>query len=252
MDDRLRNRLRCAFERACSSSFSTSDTVGHVLQKAFLSGALLEGEVLDAHELTTVFGVGPVPVRQALRSLVAEGIVEFGATGRATICGISCEDVADIYEMRRMAEVRALQLSLSSQNGPALERAEALLNCLDKERDVLRYGILNREFHRALYNGASSKRLQELITALYVSVERYMRFSLSSLEHMQTSQQEHHRLLFSCSILDIAEASRLLDQHIRDGSLVILQFVNARRMRPYADAFDLDLFDEQELDISMH
>jgi DNA-binding GntR family transcriptional regulator len=222
------DELKELVEQARPRFRTATSFVADTLRTAILTGTLDDGLALRQDELAGTFGVSRMPVREALRQLEAEGLVDFKPHKGAVVAQLPLEEIWEVYEMRLMAETFALRLSLPHLTAEALDRAAALLDDIDGERDVTRWGQLNRQFHATLYSGAPRKRLASLIDQLHGSIDRYLRFLLTSLAYEDRSRDEHRAILAACRAGDCDGAVEAMRQHLTGGGKVMVAFLRHR------------------------
>src|ERR1700761_4803336 len=121
------------------------------LRAAILSGRLAGGTPLRQEDLATAFGVSRMPVREALRQLEAQALLDFVPHKGAVVTEISAADAGDTYAIRMALESAARALSIPHLQADDFARAEALVAELDAEPETGRLGELNRRFHMTLY-----------------------------------------------------------------------------------------------------
>lgn len=212
---RPRFRTACAFVEA-------------TLREAILTGALPGGTPLRQEELAAAFAVSRMPVREALRQLEAQALVDFAPHKGAVVTDISAEDAADNYAIRAALEPAALRLSLPRLGEEDFARAEGLLAAMDGERDLPRLGELNRRFHLTLYARAGRPRLIALVEQHLAAADRYLRFHFAALGREHMAQDEHAALLAACRAGDADAAARILITHIETAAANMQAFF-ARR-----------------------
>ncbi|MGY6022298.1 GntR family transcriptional regulator [Streptomyces spinosirectus] len=98
------------------------------LRQEIISGTLRPGDRLVERELADRFGVSRVPVREAIRALVAEGFVHFETPRRAVVRRLTRQDVQELFELREALEVYAAGLAASRATPEELARVEKLLD----------------------------------------------------------------------------------------------------------------------------
>ncbi|TPM40939.1 GntR family transcriptional regulator [Mesorhizobium sp. B2-3-4] len=204
---------------------TVAEQVANVLREAIASGALKAGTALRQDELAERFGFSRMPIRDALRQLEAEGIVSIHPTKGAHVAGMDSAEIGEIYAVRELLECEALRLSVPVLSGGKLDEAGQVLNQIDAERDVGRWGALNRGFHLALYDGCGNRRLLGLIEAHHNAADRYVRILLSNLDYRNRSQSEHRDLLAACRRHDGKTAVSALRQHLREGSNTLVKAI---------------------------
>ena len=196
---------------------TVAEQVANVLREAIADGSLADGTVLRQDELALRFGFSRMPIRDALRQLEAEGIVQIHPTKGAQVARMDATEIREIFALRDLLESQALNLSVPTLGSEKLDEAAQVLARIDAEPDVARWGALNRTFHLALYSACGNARLLGLIEAHHNAADRYVRMLLSSLDYRGVSQAEHRELLAACRKRDTAEAVRVLKKHLCDG-----------------------------------
>ncbi|WP_047865229.1 GntR family transcriptional regulator [Rubrobacter aplysinae] len=195
---------------------TTQDMVSEGLREAILGGTLAGGEALRQEELGERFGVSRIPVREALRQLEGEGLVEFHPHRSAVVTSLSYLEVEEISEIRVSLETLALRRALPMMSRESLDRAGEVLNLIDAEEDLRKsWGELNWRFHEALFAPAERPRLISLIKSQHTAFERYIRFHLALADY-DKPQHEHRELLELCRRGESGAAEALLARHIQD------------------------------------
>jgi DNA-binding GntR family transcriptional regulator len=193
---------------------TATEYVEGTLRQGILSGALPGGTPLRQEELAVTFGVSRQPVREALRQLESQALIDFFPHRGAVVTVISAADAADHYAIRAALEPAALRLSLPGLEPADLARARKLVAEMDDEPDQSRLGELNRRFHMTLYAKAGRPRLLALVDQHLASADRYLRFHLAALGRSQLSQSEHRALVEACRRGTADRAATILIRHI--------------------------------------
>jgi DNA-binding GntR family transcriptional regulator len=210
------------------NSAITAESIADALRTDILRGKLKSKQPLRQDELAASFGVSKIPVREALFQLKAEGLVTFSPNRGATVSELSPAEVDEIYTIRIALETMALQRALPNLTIANLTQAEALLNAIDQEKNMVRWGELNWEFHATLYYPADLPRLMEWINMLHVNVARYVVVYLAGMEYRAISQQEHREILDACRRGDNMAAQTLLRQHLQAAATQLITFLKQR------------------------
>jgi DNA-binding GntR family transcriptional regulator len=195
-----------------------AEQVANVLREAIANGTIEAGTPFRQDDLAEQFGFSRMPIRDALRQLETEGIVSIHPTKGAHVARMDSVEIGEIYALRELLESEALRLSVPNLGGAKLDEAEQVLDQIDAERNVGRWGVLNRAFHLALYDACGNHRLLGLIEAHHNAADHYVRILLSNLDYRNRSQTEHRDLLAACRRRDGGKAVSILRQHLREGS----------------------------------
>lgn len=193
---------------------SAPDLVRDGLREAILAGQYGEGQQLRQDELAEQFGTSRIPVREALRQLESEGLVEIQTNKGAVVKGISIDDVFELLDIRIALECRALKLAIPNMAIEDLDVAEEILADYDRAPDPALWGEMNWRFHWTLYSPCNRPRLLAMIEANYGHVSRFIRRQVSSATGKTKPQQDHVELLRLCREDNADAAVALLEKHI--------------------------------------
>jgi DNA-binding GntR family transcriptional regulator len=187
------------------------------LREAILRGVVKGGEALRQEDIAEQFGVSRGPVREALRQLEGEGLVDLHAHRGAVVAKLHPEEVIELSEIRVALETLALRLAIPEMDDEDLRRAEEILDQADQEPDLAsRWGEFNQGFHLALYEPADRPYLVTMIRGIFAKFDRYMRtLDILALDYTGRGQQEHRELLEFCKNGDVRGAEELLERHVR-------------------------------------
>ncbi|MDR3495462.1 MAG: GntR family transcriptional regulator [Ancalomicrobiaceae bacterium] len=207
---------------------TATEFVEATLKKGILTGALPAGMALRQEELAREFGLSRMPIREALRQLEAQALIDFLPHKGAVVTEISLDDALDIFAIRRALETAAFALSIANLRPDDLSRAIETIAEIDAEADPARLGHLNRQFHMTLYACAGRPKLLALIEVQLASYDRYLRFHLSARGREHMAQDEHRAMVEAAAARDVATAVAILERHIDTAAEALKQFYAAR------------------------
>lgn len=163
------------------------------------------------------FGVSPMPVREALRRLEAEGLVQFEKNRRISVSRLSSDEMDEVSQIRLELEPLALRNAIPRLRADedALDNLEVLLAAMEEESDPDAWRSLNERFHRELYHAAAMPRLETIVNSLMGSIEAYIRIYVRNSEHLAHSQAQHRELLDAVKTGDVEHAEEVLRSHIQ-------------------------------------
>ena len=214
--------------RSTKSPTPMTELIAATLRAEILQGALKSNLPLRQDELAERFGVSKIPVREALYQLKAEGLVTFFPNRGAVVAELSSAEVDEIYAMRIALEPLALRRAIPHLTIANLAEAATLLDAIEQEKSIARWGELNWEFHALLYQPANVPRLMEWVRLLHINVARYLVIFLVGLEYQATSQREHRAILEACRQGQIETAVTLLEQHLQAAANKLVAFLQQR------------------------
>lgn len=196
-----------------------SDRAYAAIRSMILSGELPAGVQLGEEALAEHCGVSRTPVREALRRLEADLLVERTDTQRSFVADWSLDDVADAFDLRARLEGMAARRAAERMTPAALARIEAanraLAEAVRRPRpDVDGFLEANREFHAAILDTAGSRRLAALLGTLIEQPVVWRTAHHYSREQLNRSHSEHEELIAAFARRDGAWAEAVMASHI--------------------------------------
>src|SRR5271167_1951633 len=187
------------------------------LADEIVRGALAPGSALDETDIARRFNVSRTPVREALRQLVASGLVEARAHRGAVVAQPSIERLGGMFEA--MAELEALCSGLAAERMTPAERhrLEAIheeLRTLSHAGDPDRFHEVNEQFHSAIYAGSQNSYIAEITLATRVRVQPFRRAQFRNLGRLAKSHAEHDRVVVAILRGDRSGAASAMRAHI--------------------------------------
>jgi DNA-binding GntR family transcriptional regulator len=188
------------------------------LKRAILRSQLAPGAWLPQEELAEQFGVSRMPIRDALRMLSAEGLVELLPHRGARVAPLSAEELEELYAVRMGLECLAARLAAARMTPVVLERmAQALrwLGELGRSTDLEAYLEAEAEYHRVCYAASGRERLCRNVADLRQRADRYLRAVFDGPARFHESLRHQRRLYAACERRDGPGAERTLRSALR-------------------------------------
>ena len=189
-----------------------------------MSGRYRPGERLVEDKLAADFGVSRNPVRESLRTLEAEGLVEIRPRRGAFVATLSDEEVRELIELRASLEglgaglaARRCSAELNTQIEDLLRRGDAATAHQDGEVLVQQ---LNHEYHTMLALAGGNRHLSEMMQHLRAKTQWL--FGTLMITRFQQSWQEHAAILRAIQAGDEQLAALLASRHVVDVGRVFL------------------------------
>lgn len=209
---------------------SLMEEVVRQLRKLIVSGELRPGERLIEERLGERFGVSRPPLREALRYLEREGIVESRSRRGFIVASITAQDVREIYSLRFVLERMAVELGVPVKE-PAL--LQGLRDAVERIRAAVESGeqdqvvSANKAFHSALIELAQHGRLTRIWSSLQTQMQMCMAFNLklrqSSQHDPAESVSRHQRLL---ELIEDGDQEAVLRELIEHGDRSFLDHLD--------------------------
>ncbi len=184
------------------------------LRAAIMSGEIAPGTQLRQDEIASKFGTSRIPVREALKQLSVEGLVDFLPNRGAIVKTYSIADLMEMMEIRIGLETRALRLAVPHMVEDDTATASAILKAYDTEPRPEMWAQMNWQFHQQIYVPCNMPRLMKLIESNWNHVSRFTRTRVSMAAGKENPNKEHWKILEACKTGSVEEAVSLLEQHI--------------------------------------
>lgn len=204
------------------------DAIHEEIRQAILRGDIAPGDELSQVRLARHLGVSRTPLREALRMLIYEGLVE-GQPGRQVrVAGFSVQDMEQLYVERVTLEAVAVRITtprLLPADVAEMERCyEEMVTCARAE-DYEAWEVPHRALHGAFVAGAG-RRTIALLTRLSEHAERYRRLYTTRAEKAwAVGLTEHRRIIDACAAGDADGAARALAEHLGHTALGVMELV---------------------------
>jgi DNA-binding GntR family transcriptional regulator len=188
------------------------------LRALIVRGDLSPGEPLLEVGLSEALGISRTPLREALKQLAAEGLVELRLNRGAVVAPLRRDELIELFEAVSGIERCAAELAAHRMTASDLQRLEALQKRIERHhsRDELRdYFEANQQIHSAIVGFARNSVLKASHEVLLARAERARFFALSADGRWDESVHEHRQILAALKARDGERAGRLLGQHVR-------------------------------------
>ena len=204
---------------------STADLIANELKKMLNNGIFSDGDRLVERDLASQFSVSRIPMREAIKRLEYDGLVEIFPNRGAVVKKLSVADVDEIYQLRALLESEAIFLSVNNLTFEELAKAELIHNVLESSTDFVQQGRLNRELHDLLYSKCNNSRLLSMIDNARNQIERYEYLQRKLLSKTVFFQDDHHSILEACKQRNAELAKEKTKEHIQNAGEVLGEFL---------------------------
>jgi DNA-binding GntR family transcriptional regulator len=200
----------------------------HQLLEEVLEGDLRPGEILVESTLGKRFGVSRTPIREALRMLEQDGVLERINRGMR-VRQTSSEEVLEIYGVRAILEAAAARDAASHRTDYDLATLDRIFASMGEARGASpqEMAAINRSFHRAIWDAARNRTLSDLLERLAVHLRRYPATTYLRSGRWEEALEEHRRLLEAIREKDPDVAADLAENHMRAARDVRLDMIRS-------------------------
>ena len=202
-------------------TISIADQIFEQLQDEILSGKYKKGEILSEAKLSEELGVSRTPIREAVRRLEQERILD--ETGRGiVVVGISAEDILDMYDIRIQLEGKAAARAAKNVTDEQLNEMQEVIDLqkfyTDKPGDVSNKSNnirdMDSSFHELLYRASGSVVFHDTLSNIHKKILKFRKASVSDKSRAEQSYEEHLAILDALRLHEPELARSRTVQHI--------------------------------------
>ncbi|NOD34556.1 MULTISPECIES: GntR family transcriptional regulator [unclassified Ruegeria] len=211
---------------------SLPEVIANDLRERILSGDLSEGETIRQEALAEEYDVSRMPIREALKRLNAEGLVQWANNRGGSVTKHSLSEIGEIFDLRILIEVDLFRRAIPNMTSADFARCDEILTQMEAsydENDVGKWGILNYKYHSALYAASQRKLTNELLDRINLQSDRYVRMHLSVMKQREPAKKDHRDLLQLAQEGKTDEACDVLVRHIRRTKEQLLDMIASKR-----------------------
>lgn len=204
-------------QKEIADRYSLRGRVYNTIRDRILSGDYHENEELKENTIATELGVSRTPVREALRKLELEGLVNIIPNKGAYVTGITKKDIHDIYMIRSYLEGLCAKLACENITNAQIEALEEILYLTDfhaRRSHFDQIVELDNKFHDLLYKASGSKILNHVLSDFHQYVERVRKITLSRPYRAEKSSKEHAAIVEALKKRDGQLAETLAHEHM--------------------------------------
>jgi DNA-binding GntR family transcriptional regulator len=194
---------------------STESSVADVLRRRILTGQLVVGDHLRQSDIAVELGVSTTPVREALRTLVAEGLVQIDTNKGAIIRRLTRAELVELLELQLVVEKVTLAAALPHIDLDMLAGARELHERMLGTSDPTEWALLNRDFHLLLSQPSGRTRTLRVLREVINVTTLQLRQDISAWDgRKQAGEFEHAELLEAVTAKDESRVMELLTSHL--------------------------------------
>ncbi len=210
------------------------ELIFNTLREAIIVGELKPGERLMEVQLADKMGVSRTPVREAIRKLELEGLVEMLPRKGAHVADLSVKDIMDVLEVRSTLDGLASSLSaarITEEEVKELKHVQSqFINYVEK--DNLQGSIKKDvEFHDIIYRSSRNDKLMQITSNLREQIQRFRVIYIKDYSSTRDLIKEHSEIFDAISGRDSEAARRAAQKHIKNQEDTIIKAIKASDMR---------------------
>lgn len=202
-----------------------ADQVFDRLESDIFTGVYARGSVLTENRLCDELGVSRTPIREALKRLEQEHIIESRSKGLVVI-GVTRQDAMIIYEVRKRIEGLTAAMCARNATDEQIAQMRDIVElqefCAEKQ-DAEKVRTLDKEFHDLLYRGCGSVVLYDTLVPLHKKIQKFRKASVEVHGRAAESVREHRLIYEAVAARDPEAAEKAMLTHLAKAQSVIAE-----------------------------
>ena len=199
-------------------TISLADQVFDHLENDILSGKYQRGEILTESKLSAELGVSRTPIREALRRLEQEHMIEESGKGSVVI-GINAKDLEDIIMICTSLECQVAALAAKNRTEEQLKQLREALEFQEfylNKKDPDQIKLMDSRFHETLYKLSGSTAFYDTLVPLHKKIQKYRRASVTNSSRAEASVAEHRKIYEAIEAKNTALAAKYASEHVEN------------------------------------
>ena len=187
------------------------------IQKDILTGKLKPGQKLVEQELCREYKVSRTPVREALRQLESDGLVENILNRGAFVIGMSRQDYEDMFELRKIYEVQATKWAIERIDEEEMDRLEETFEFMEfytLRNDIDKMLTINTGFHQVIYDASHNRMLKKMLSSYQTFLKYKGQESVYDDNYLSTVLEEHRAIFKAFKDKDVKTGALAMEIHI--------------------------------------
>lgn len=209
-----------------------SDKVYEYLKERILTGAYNPGDRLVIREVSRQLGVSDIPVREAIKKLASDGLLELKSHSGARIAPLNIKNLEEIFTIRIELETLATRLAVDAATSEELDLLESHVQSMDESiqnNDIPTYTASNRQFHQLLYRASHAPILVEMIENLFMRSENSKMIFHHDPARLRASNEEHRAVVEALRSKDREKAVSVIRAQKESGFKIVIDALKLSR-----------------------
>lgn len=210
--------------RELRTNVSQSDEAYNQIRTMIVSLELEPGSLINEGELMASLGFGRTPIREALRALASEKLVDVYPRRGMFVASVDVQNLSSISEVRAVLEIKAASLAAQRSTPEDREVTVALIDeidAIDGDPDMKKLIQLDQRIHRHIYRCTHNSFLESSLEQYYGHALRIWFLALDRVEDLSEAVIEHRALLIAIRDNDAQGAAKAMQDHVEgfEGSI---------------------------------
>jgi DNA-binding GntR family transcriptional regulator len=169
---------------------------------------------LREEELAKTHQVSRTPVREALRELEKDGLIEMLTNRDTRVVGLNADDVEEVFEIRKVLEGLALRFAIHNLSIGRLQELRHEIGRISESDDYVEFARVDAKLHNYVIESSNKKRLLAILTQLFRLIQRFRQLGFKDAKVRTQATIDHLALIDALVFRDLQKASEVLEKHI--------------------------------------
>ena len=195
-----------------------------------IDGVIKPGERIIETEYSNKFQISRTPIREAIRMLELEGLVESQTTGGVIVKTLTREEISEIYKIRIALESLIIEEIIKKINNQDIKKLEKVLKNTKKAfevKDIEKVFSLFTEFNQILYDIASLPKVTGMINNINLYLKRFRKLSIDNPSRKEEAFEDHVQILEAIKNKELSTAISINRMHLEKSMNFILSKLSA-------------------------
>lgn len=209
---------------------SMCEKVYDTLKQMIIDGVIKPGERIIETEYSNKFQISRTPIREAIRMLELEGLVESQTTGGVIVKTLTREEISEIYKIRIALESLIIEEIIKKINNQDIKKLEKVLKNTKKAfevKDIEKVFSLFTEFNQILYDIASLPKVTGMINNINLYLKRFRKLSIDNPSRKEEAFEDHVQILEAIKNKELSTAISINRMHLEKSMNFILSKLSA-------------------------
>lgn len=209
---------------------SMREKVYDTLKQMIIDGVIKPGERIIETEYSNKFQISRTPIREAIRMLELEGLVESQTTGGVIVKTLTREEISEIYKIRIALESLIIEEIIKKINNQDIKKLEKVLKNTKKAfevKDIEKVFSLFTEFNQILYDIASLPKVTGMINNINLYLKRFRKLSIDNPSRKKEAFEDHVQILEAIKNKELSTAISINRMHLEKSMNFILSKLSA-------------------------
>ena len=192
------------------------------LRADILSGEIPDNSKLTEQSVCKKYNVSRTPVREAFHQLEADGLIENIPNRGAFVTGLSKRDISDLFDLRALFEVQAVEWAIKRMNAEDIEALRETLEFMEfytLRNDIEKVLLFNSDFHNILYSGTKDRMIQKTLSTYQTYLKHSAPSRSYSADQLKVILDEHKAIFAAVESKNTAAGRKAMEHHMEQSKI---------------------------------